>query len=293
MECQSCPLQPVIDAFVRTDNLKKLTAKCKHKPLIAAAHAVQPSLSAVCLACAQCTDDDNPSNQGQSFVSLDNDSTSDDSRAASRSSHRSSPPQTASVADYLISRRRPDVHALDPHGCTTLPPDIEETLKRQFANFASLSPMDLCLVAHLMAGGSFATFASMTWLPHLPYDPQTLQPIPVSRQAVHARFRNIVRKMPVLSVIAKQIPTDPSDTHTKARRFSNISAIGRSNSRLAKIRSNPVIQPSAAKRTAARHTLLDSVPPTPPSQTPPCPPRPPSRRKAHEPPSSLIQLMLF
>lgn len=293
MECQSCPLQPVIDAFVKTDNLKKLTAKCKHKSLIAAAHAVQPSLAAVCLACAQCTDDDNPSNQGQSFVSLDNDSSSADARSTSHSAHRSQAPQTSSVADYLISQRRPDVHALDPHGCTTLPPDIEETLKRQFANFASLSPMDLCLVAHLMAGGSFATFATMAWLPHLPYDPQTLQPIPVSRQAVHARFRNIVRKMPVLSVIAKQIPADPADTHTKARRFSNISAIGRSNSRLAKIRSNPVIQPSAAKRTAARHSVHDSASPRHTSQPSSHHLRNSSCRAANDPSNPLVQLTLF
>ena len=268
MECQSCPLQPVIDAFVKADNLRKLAAS-KHRKLRDAAASVQSALSSVCLACAHVTDDDNPSNHGQSFVSLDNDSDRDrspSSRHSGSSSH---------VTEYLLSRRRQDVHVSDPTGITTLPPDIEEKLKTQFANFAALSPIDLCLVAHLMGGGTFATFASMSWLPHLPYDPMTLQPIPVSRQAVHSRFRNIVRKIPVLAVIAQKLSEQtPPDTKTRARRFASVSAIGRSNSRLTATRNNPVLSAPASKRSSQRKS-------------------PTALRKKCAPANTLCQMMLF
>ena len=244
MECQSCPLQPVIDAFVKSDNIAKLRSS-KFRKVRAAADAVQNALSSVCLACAHSANDDNPSNHGRSFVSLDSDS-------SRRNAAASSPGASAHTADFLISQRRPDVHAQDPDGCSSLPTNIEETLKKQFANFAALSPIDLCLVAHLMGGGTFASFATMAWLPHLPYDPLTLQPIPVSRQAVYTRFRNIVTKVPVLAVIAKDLSADPSDTKTRARRFSAVSAIGRANSRLAATRANPVISAPAMKRTSQR-----------------------------------------
>ena len=256
MECQACPLQPVIDAFVKSDNLH-LLAHSKHRKLRDAAEHIQSALSAVCLACAHSANDDNPSNHGQSFVSLDR----------SIEAPNNSKSTSLQVADYLLSKRRPDVHAQDPNGCSGLPPSVEETLKIQFANFAALSPIDLCLVAHLMGGGSFATFATMSWLPHLPYDPITLQPIPVSRQAIHARFRNIVRKIPVLAVLAQKISADPtnsdnlpsptassSNTKTHARRFSSISAIGRSNSRLVSTRKNPVLHAPASKRDTERRT---------------------------------------
>ncbi|MCQ2299884.1 MAG: hypothetical protein MJZ81_07170 [Bacteroidales bacterium] len=228
MECYRCPLKPVIDAFVASDSLKAFSSKRRSRDGSSSphpfAHLVQPiadALSAVCLKCSATSDDDNLSHHGQTFVSID-------STIESPSGRRTG----SSASEFILSQRSPDAAAPaygrfddsfdrpppsdassedETSRTTGLPASVEDALKRQFANFRSLSVLDLCLLSHMLSGGSLASFASMSWLPRLPYDPTTLQPIPITRQAAHARFRSICRRIPVLAVLASSsAPCDPA-----------------------------------------------------------------------------------
>ena len=196
MECQRCPLKPVLDAFYRSNNLAAFTSSSPSRPspsrLRPFALAIEEALRNFCLKCTSISDDDNPTNRGQTMVSLD----------------ASIQDSDASVSDFLISHRIDNINASHGHSSgsvTSLPPDVEDSLRQQIASFASLSFMDVCLVAHLINGGSLASFATMNWIPSLPIDPHTGRPSHISRQAVHSRFKAIVRKVPTLAAISASV----------------------------------------------------------------------------------------
>lgn len=52
-------------------------------------------------------------------------------------------------------------HKAAPDGVTALPPDVEDTLRRVFSDFTSLSPVDILLVQHVANGGSLTTFRDL------------------------------------------------------------------------------------------------------------------------------------
>lgn len=221
MECANCPVKPIVDAFIAADSLSAFSSRQSH-PLAPLVKPLAESLSAICLACSRSSDDDNLSRHGKTFVSFD--SESEPSRSSSASSaadfiySRRSPdynPPAYGVFDYGFDQRtdasEPDAQNSDISSTTSLPVYVEEALKRQFVNLKSLSPLDLCLVAHVLQGKSLASFASMSWLTRLPYDPATMRPIPITRQAAHSRFRSICRRIPVLAVLSPSAANSFSD----------------------------------------------------------------------------------
>ena len=70
MECSSCPIQPLVNAFVEA-NLERNMGRCQSKRLKEACKKLQESFQNVCLTCVDETNDNNPSNHGQTFYSLD------------------------------------------------------------------------------------------------------------------------------------------------------------------------------------------------------------------------------
>lgn len=195
MECQRCPVQKIIDAFVSTNNLEDFTSGKSSARFRREAQNLQSAISDICVKCAKTAHDENPSNHGRDFVSLD-------SAIESRGYSSGSP---SSAFDFLMSRQAPDVRPpaveVAPFS-DSVPESVQHTLRVQLANLSALSPMDLCLIAHLLGGGTFASFGRMDWLHSLPFDPVTARPVAISRQAAYSRFRSICRKIPVLAAIA-------------------------------------------------------------------------------------------
>ena len=70
MECASCPVQPLVDAFVAAD-LDRNMGRCQSKRLKEACKKLQEAFQNVCLTCVDEVNDNNPSNHGQTFYSLD------------------------------------------------------------------------------------------------------------------------------------------------------------------------------------------------------------------------------
>lgn len=70
MECSSCPIQPIVTAFAEAD-LERSMGRCQSKKLKDACKKLQESMQNVCLTCVDETNDNNPSNHGQTFYSLD------------------------------------------------------------------------------------------------------------------------------------------------------------------------------------------------------------------------------
>lgn len=70
MECSRCPVQSVVTAFVEA-NLEETMGRCQSRKLKAAIAKAQEAMQNVCLTCAQESNDNNPSNHGQTYYSLD------------------------------------------------------------------------------------------------------------------------------------------------------------------------------------------------------------------------------
>ena len=335
MECHSCPVHPVIEAFVRSDCLASIGKRLSVSKKIAdLAEKIRSALSEICLVCTKTTDDNNPSNHGRSFVSIDaapdridggwsrraadgykafvrsqtapdyssgedfraegseftskfdssaqydednpayqsEDDYAEPSTAEASAMHEFSPfegrfPDRSADTDRQgrtafgefgrteashmnLSRNRAEDECgdgdqtKDPYDerrgfSTSLPQEVEQKLVENFSEFSSLSPMDLCLLAHVMAGGSFAEFATMKWTSKFRIDfaqyaalsddiDSAAQCIKdggkgrgnedhkssrtnggkaanarrISRQAVHSRFKAICRKIPIIAAIA-------------------------------------------------------------------------------------------
>lgn len=197
---------------------------------------LQSAFSAVCLVCSRDSNDDNPSNHGQTFYSLDSGScnansgkarhsATDDNVVLSRAdwigSHASVDYTPSSYgADPRISLMEKEELALktlpshansqaptttqahDPHSSSTLPPDIEDTLRKEFSNFASLDIIDKMLLSCIISGMNIAEFAKMLWLPFSIVNPLDRTIRPITKQAAHARWTNIIRRFPTFAAIA-------------------------------------------------------------------------------------------
>lgn len=71
MECRSgCPIQSIVDAYVAAD-LERNLGRCQSKRIKEACKKLQESLQNICLTCVDEVNDNNPSNHGQTFYSLD------------------------------------------------------------------------------------------------------------------------------------------------------------------------------------------------------------------------------
>ena len=240
MECHKCPAKRVIDAFLQTDSLAVFTSErgVPHR-LRDRAVAVRDALGALCLECTKTANDDNPSNHGRTFVSLDSKVVTGRGSASGGGN--------AEAYDYLMSRRAPDVRPAAQASsriADSLPEEVEEVLRRQVAEFTSLSPLDLCLVAHLLRGNSLASFARMEWMNALPFDAKTGRPVSISRQAAHARYKEVCAKVPVLAALAL------SSTASAEATRRNIEEARKAQARQREARA--VAEKAAAERAAVR-----------------------------------------
>ena len=189
----------------------------------AAVSELQSAFAAVCLVCSRESNDDNPSNHGQTFFSLDSGFCSANSGKAG---HPATDDNTVlSRADWIGSHRSPDynpsAYGSDPRAAllrkeegldspssdnrntvSALPPDIEDTLRKEFSNFASLDIIDKMLLSCVISGMNIAEFAKMLWLPHSIVNPADHTIRSITKQAAHARWTNIIRRFPIFASIA-------------------------------------------------------------------------------------------
>ena len=198
-------------------------------------HAFQ----AVCLTCAKVSNDDNPSNHGQSFVSLDSGSCQTNSGLA-KSSHTDDN-VVMSRADWIGLHRAadvddrvfgvaPDVNVMmkeDPEefkrqtdqSTSLLPPEIEDTLRKEFSNFVELDIIDKLLLSCIMSGMNIAEFAKMLWFPYSIVDPKTRTVKSITKQAAHARWVNICKRFPVFMSVAISSNKDNERAMKRLQKF--------------------------------------------------------------------------
>lgn len=70
MECSSCGFQSLVTAFVDAD-LERSMGRCQSKKIKEAIAKLREAMQNVCLTCVDEVNDNNPSNHGQTFYSLD------------------------------------------------------------------------------------------------------------------------------------------------------------------------------------------------------------------------------
>lgn len=192
----------------------------------------------VCLTCSSVSNDDNPSNHGQTFVSLDSGSCQANSGRA-RSTHTDDN-IVLSRADWIGLHRAPDydesTFGTAPDTClmmkedaengtgyseetaTTLPQSIEDKLRIEFSNFVSLDIIDKLLLSCIMSGMNIAEFAKMLWFPYSIVDPKTRMVKSITKQAAHARWINICKRFPVFMSVAVSSAKDKKSME-KLRKF--------------------------------------------------------------------------
>ena len=148
----------------------------------------------VCLTCAKVSDDDNPSNHGQTFVSLDSGSCqansgqagsthTDDNVVLSRADwigmHRAADVDDSKMfgtdpgANIMMTEEPDEFVSLVNGSSTILPPEVEDRLRKEFSNFVSLDIIDKLLLSCIMSGMNIAEFAKMLWFPYSIVDPKT------------------------------------------------------------------------------------------------------------------------
>lgn len=189
------------------------------KPLV---EELQQAFQAVCLTCAKVSNDDNPSNHGQTFVSLDSGHCQADSGRAKTTHTDDNIVQ--SRADWIGLHKAPDVedqtYGMSPYtslimkeepktsekilNATTslLPPEVEDRLRKEFSNFVELDIIDKLLLSCIMSGMNIAEFAKMLWFPYSIVDPKTRTVKAITKQAAHARWINICKRFPVFMSVA-------------------------------------------------------------------------------------------
>ena len=202
---------------------------------------LREAFQAVCLTCAKVSNDDNPSNHGQTFVSLDSGSCQTNSGLA-KSTHTDDN-VVMSRADWIGMHRAADVDdrmfGTDPgenimikeesdefekaaNGSSSLlPPDVEDRLRKEFANFVELDIIDKLLLSCIMSGMNIAEFAKMLWFPYSIVDPKTRQVKSITKQAAHARWINICKRFPVFMSVAISSTKDNERALAKLKKFLN------------------------------------------------------------------------
>lgn len=183
---------------------------------------LRQAFQAVCHTCAKVSDDDNPSNHGQTFVSLDSGNCQADSGRA-RYTHTDDN-IVQSRADWIGLHRAPEVggqtfgmspadnmmlaedaelqHRLANETSSLLPSEVEDVLRREFGNFVQLDIIDKMLLSCIMSGMNIAEFAKMLWFPYSIVDPKTRMVKAITKQAAHSRWLNICKRFPIFMSVA-------------------------------------------------------------------------------------------
>lgn len=243
-KCQALPLKtPKLierlnhDWATRIDDLMK-SAEGDAKQMEAVIDELREAFQVVCLTCSQVSNDDNPSNHGQTFVSLDSGSCQANSGRA-KSTHTDDN-VVLSRADWIGMHHAPEVAdrfygqtpALnlmmkeEPESfentsektSTLLPAEVEDKLRKEFSNFVSLDIIDKLLLSCVMSGMNIAEFAKMLWFPYSIVDPKTRMVKSITKQAAHARWINICKRFPVFMAVAASSSKDKKSLE-KLKRF--------------------------------------------------------------------------
>ena len=208
------------------------------RPLV---QELQEAFQTVCLTCAKVSNDDNPSNHGQTFVSLDSGNCQADSGRAKTTHTDDNIVQ--SRADWIGLHKSPDVedqtYGVSPvvsmmmkeepyldnrllNGSSSmLPPEVEDRLRMEFSNFVELDIIDKLLLSCVMSGMNIAEFAKMLWFPYSIVDPKTRTVKSITKQAAHARWINICKRFPVFMSVAVSNNKDNKKALAKLRKFIN------------------------------------------------------------------------
>lgn len=200
---------------------------------------LQQAFQVVCLTCARVSNDDNPSNHGQTFVSLDSGNCqadsgraktthTDDNIVQSRADwigiHKALDVEESSfgmspVANIILQESPEEVDKLVNATSTMLPPEVEDKLRMEFSNFVELDIIDKLLLCCIMSGMNIAEFAKMLWLPYSIVDPKTRQVKSITKQAAHARWMNICKRFPVFMSVAVANVKDNKKAMARLRKF--------------------------------------------------------------------------
>lgn len=129
MECHSCQINKIVQAFVEAD-LDRSMGRCQSKAIKAACKRLQEAMQNVCLACVGEVNDNNPSNHGQTFYSLDSGHCQSNS-GKSKTSH-SDDNEVISRADWINSNASYDSAYYADH---------------QFRPYSGASPIDPAIAA--------------------------------------------------------------------------------------------------------------------------------------------------
>ena len=201
---------------------------------------LRTAFQTVCLTCAKVSNDDNPSNHGQTFVSLDSGSCQANSGQA-KSTHTDDN-VVLSRADWIGMHRAADVDdsrmfGTDPgsnmimeeepdefdrkanDSSTLLPPEVEDRLRKEFSNFVALDIIDKLLLSCIMSGMNIAEFAKMLWFPYSIVDPKTRKVKSITKQAAHARWINICKRFPVFMSVAVSTNKDNERALERLKKF--------------------------------------------------------------------------
>lgn len=201
---------------------------------------LRSAFQTVCLTCAKVSNDDNPSNHGQTFVSLDsgsckansgqaNTTHTDDNVVLSRADwigmHRSADVDDSKMfgtdpGKNLMMQEEPEAYQEEMNGSTTaLPPEVEDRLRQEFSNFVALDIIDKLLLSCIMSGMNIAEFAKMLWLPYSIVDPKTRMVKSITKQAAHARWINICKRFPVFMSVAISSTKDNERAMARLKKF--------------------------------------------------------------------------
>ena len=200
---------------------------------------LREAFQTVCLTCAKVSNDDNPSNHGQTFVSLDSGNCqadsgraktthTDDNIVQSRADwiglHKSPEveDQTYGMSPYtsLVMKEEPNAER-DKGSSSLLPAEVEDRLRMEFSNFVALDIIDKLLLSCIMSGMNIAEFAKMLWFPYSIVDPKTRTVKAITKQAAHARWINICKRFPVFMSVAVSSNKDNKKAQERLRKFIN------------------------------------------------------------------------
>ena len=240
MECHQCCVQKLVQAFAEAD-LERGMGRCQSKRLKEACTKLQEAFQNVCLTCVDEVNDNNPSNHGQTFYSLDS-GHCQSSSGRSATSH-SDTNEVISRADWINSHANYDsayyqdnsfrpyagkgievdfdntpsrglspstetpMSFQDEFSLTDLPSSVETIILRELNNFAALPHLHKMLIGCLLAGINISDFSRMGWLPKeikrvMPPRGKDDPPL-ISAQTAHAIYQNICKKLPYMTVLAR------------------------------------------------------------------------------------------
>lgn len=250
--------------------------------------SLQEAFQAVCLTCSRSSNDDNPSNHGQVFVSLDSGNCQANTGKAA-STHTDNDIVQAR-ADWIWLHKSADVEeqtygmapdknliakeeGTKPHdgSVSMLPPEVEDRLRQEFSNFVSLDIIDKLLLSCIMSGMNVAEFAKMLWFPYAIVDPKTRKVKAITKQAAHARWKNIVRRFPVFLSVAIASTRDSEKARKKLMKFladpNGEEQEGRfKNGKLAPMFARAAAKAKAIEEAKARAAMKKALPPPKPKK---------------------------